>query len=138
MNSNTTTLVRIAALAASLLALPVLASATETAQTDRAAQQLASVGSVDIKAVGRYVEPGTFRIQVSTKLGRPSTVLADGTWLYSNHVIDGSNATGTLVIRFDDHGQVSQMSLVTPAIATAMAKPQKAPEKVLVASASRE
>jgi hypothetical protein len=96
-------------------------SATESRGTppDAAAQRLAQHGAVSIIRAGPFVAPGTYRVQVSTKLGRPDMVLADGTWMYHHRRIEGSDAEGTLVVRFE-RGRVSSLSLVTPAIATAM------------------
>jgi hypothetical protein len=96
------------------------ASATEpTARPDPAAQTLNRQGSIPVRAAGPYVGPGTLRIQVSTKLGRPSAVLPDGTWLYHRRMVEESRAQGTLVVRFND-GRVSSLTLVTPSIATAL------------------
>jgi hypothetical protein len=116
----------------SLFAVSAHASAKNPAPADPAAEQLARAGSVSLKNAGAYVEIGTFAIQVSTKLGRPSVVLPEGTWLYENRQIDGSNATGTLVVRFKE-GRVSDLSLVTPAVALAMREPKRVQERTLVA-----
>jgi hypothetical protein len=132
MKSHLTSLVRTAALAAAFLVAPVLASATDTAPADRAAQQLALKGSVTIKAAGPYVELGTYQVQVAAKLGQARTALPDGTWLYPNFAVNDSDAEGTLVVRFNQ-GRVSELTLVTPGIATAMITPKKAGEKILVA-----
>lgn len=107
------------ALAASLLLTPALACAANSRTPDRAAEGLVTHGSIPVSSVSPYVEKGTFRIQVRTKLGRPDDVLPDGTWLYNGRRVAGSDATGTLVVRFDG-GRVNSMSLVTPAAATAM------------------
>lgn len=112
---NTT---RTLALVSALLLTAVIGSAREAA-ADSAAQALAATGTVRVQAVGQYVEVGTYQIQVSTKLGRPSARLADGTWLYRNFAINGSNAAGTLVVRFED-GRVTQLSVVTPHVELAM------------------
>ena len=108
------------------LLLPLLAAATleasaaeSTARPDPAAQTLNRQGSIPVRAAGPYVGPGTLRIQVSTKLGRPSAVLPDGTWLYHHRTVEESQAQGTLVVRFND-GRVSSLTLVTPSIATAL------------------
>src|SRR5688500_17912976 len=87
--------------AALLGAAPAFAAVSEMSTADRAAQLLANHGALPVETVGPYIERGTLRIQVSTKLGRPSTVLADGTWLYENRTVQESNARGTLAIRFD-------------------------------------
>jgi hypothetical protein len=124
---------RLTALATTLLALPVLASAKDNAAADRAAEMLAVKGRIPVSAAGPYVEVGTFRIQVIAKLGRPDATLSDGTLLYPNFTADGSDATGTLVVRFNQ-GRVSELALVTSTVATAMVTPRKAGDKVLVAS----
>jgi hypothetical protein len=92
---------------------------TPSSAEDPAAQALARKGSVPVAAVGRHVEPGTFRVQVSAKLGRPDTVLKDGTWLYHHRQVAASGAEGTLVVRFEG-GRVSSLALVTPAVAAAL------------------
>lgn len=117
MKKLTTPLLASVTLLVALFA-PVAGSAAE-APIDRAAAQLAATGTVSLRQAGAYVSPGTPRIQVSTQLGRPSTRLADGTWLYEGHRIAESHATGTLVVRFKD-GRVSQLSLVTEARALAL------------------
>lgn len=125
---------RVTALAATLLALPVLATAKDNgAASDRAAELLAVKGSIPVSSAGPYVQAGTFRIQVIAKLGRPDTTLSDGTLLYPNFTVDDSNATGMLVVRFTS-GRVSELSLVTPAVATVMMTPKKPSDRVLVAS----
>jgi hypothetical protein len=101
------------------------APAPET-RLDPAAQTLARHGAVPVLRAGPFVAPGTFRVQVSTKFGRPDVVLADGTWLYHDRRIEGSDTDGTLVIRFE-RNRVSSLTLVTPAVATALRNPS--PEK---------
>jgi len=135
MQTNLASALRVAAFAATFSLLPAFASATDdAAAADRAAEQLAVSGSVPVKNAGPYVEAGTFRIQVAAKLGSPSAVLADGTWLYQNREVNDSAARGTLVVRFDAKARVSSLSLVTPAVATAMTAPKKAPGAILVAN----
>ena len=132
MKTNlTASALRIAALAAALLIVPALAFATDTASADRIAQQFALKGAVSVKAAGPYVEIGTYQVQVSAKLGRAGNVLSDGTWLYPNFTANASDAAGTLVVRFHQ-GRVSELSLVTPAIAMAMSTSKQAADKVLV------
>ena len=110
---------RAAAFAAALFLIPAIASAKDTSPSDPAAQTLAATGVVSVKVAGSNVEIGSYRIHVWTSLGRPSVALADGTWLYRNFNAGGSAARGTLVVRFD-HGEVSNLSLVSPAVETAM------------------
>jgi hypothetical protein len=120
-------------LATALFALPVLGSAKDRKPIDRAAQQLATTGSIPVRAAGPNVELGTFRIQVIVMLGRPGTVLPDGTWLYPNFEAEESTACGTLVVRFNDRGRVSDMSLVTPSVVGAIGKPRQTQDKTFVA-----
>lgn len=117
---------RTAALAVALLALPVRADVTPTA--DRAAELLRAHGRIAVNAAGPHVQVGTYRIQVSVKLGRPSAQLPDGTWLYENHAVEDSAAKGTLIVRFTN-GRVSDLALVTPAAATAMLAPKPSPHQ---------
>ena len=122
---------RAAAVAATLLASPLAFAA---AAPDPAAEQLALTGAVHVRQVGRYVEQGTLQIQVSTKLGRPTTILPDGTWLYDNWAIDESEARGTLVVRFNNK-RVSSLALVTRAAALALrSSPSKPVASHLVAT----
>jgi hypothetical protein len=122
------------ALAAITFVSLAFSAAPLNAAADSAADRLATTGAVPVKAAGNYVEPGTFRIQVSTKLGRPSRVLADGTWLYENRTLEGTDARGTLVVRFN-RGRVSELALVTPSIALALqADPHKPLASYLVAT----
>ncbi len=102
------------------LASPLLSHAAETTSRDRAAELLARQGTVEIVAAGPFVEAGTFRVQVAAKLGQPDLKLADGTWLYHHHTIEGSSAEGTLVVRFTGKGRVSSLALVTPALVAAL------------------
>jgi hypothetical protein len=121
-------------LAATLLLIPSTSSASGSAPADRAAQLLASRGIVPVNAAGPYVEIGSYRIQAWTMLGRPYKVLADGTYFYRNFAVDDSAASGTLVVRFD-HGRVSQLSLVSHAVETAMlAAPAGTKDQVVIAS----
>jgi hypothetical protein len=106
-----------------MLALAWLPSAAAAPDVnDAAARLLTRQGSVAITQAGPFVAPGTYRVQVSTKFGRPDTILADGTWMYDHRRIEGSEAEGTLVVRFE-RGRVSSLTLVTPAVATAMRTP---------------
>jgi len=123
---------RTAALVSALLLVPALAVAKDTVASDPTAQLLATAGTVPVKAAGPYVEVGSYRIHVSAHLGQPSAVLADGTWLYHGFTAVESDAGGTLVVRFE-HGQVSQLSLVSPTVETAMLT-NNARAKTLVAA----
>lgn len=130
-NNLASSLLRTAALVA-WFALPVCASARDDQPADRAASLLAGQGFLSVRNAGPYVETGTYQIQVTMALGRPTHRLANGTWLYANYEVEESRACGTLVVRFEK-GRVRELTLVTPAIATAMLTPKQAPEKTLVA-----
>lgn len=119
MNTIVRSALRTVALVSVLLFVPGIAAAKDPAASDSAAGLLATAGTVPVKAVGPYVEIGSFRIWVATKLGQPSATLADGTWLYRNRSIDGSDVRGTLVVRFV-HGKVSELSLVSPRVETVL------------------
>lgn len=134
MKTTLAALLRSAAFAAGLSACPFLAPASDDAGSDRAAQLLALQGAVPVKAATPYVEVGTFRIQVSTKLGRPAQVLEDGAWLYPNFTVTDSAATGTLVVRFK-RNCVSELAIVTPATAVALAAGKRADGGARLASA---
>ncbi len=134
MKTNLVSALRLTALAATLTFVSASVSAKDLAPADRAEDLLALHGSVPVKQAGPYVEMGTYKIQVSAKLGSPSARLADGTWLYQHYQVEGGEAAGTLVVRFNPRGRVSGLTLVTPAVATAMSTPKQAGEKVLVAA----
>jgi len=99
--------------------LSLFAAPGNAPRPDSAANLLARQGSITIAAAGPYVEAGTFRTQVEAKLGAPDLVLRDETWLYHHRRIDGSAATGTLVVRFTNH-RVTSLTLVTPAVVVSM------------------
>ena len=106
-------------------------------EVGRHAEVLPSIGGdtwppVPVKDAGPYVHLGSYRIHVWTMLGRPSSILRDGTWLYKDFSAQASAAQGTLVVRFDQ-GQVSQLSLVSTAVATAMlSSPAPEPAAALI------
>lgn len=137
MKTFRSSLLRSAALATTLFVVPSFLAATETNGADRAAQLLSTTGRLPVHAAGPYVEVGTYQVQVAVKLGRASTVLPDGTWLYENFVSKNSAAKGTLVVHFVK-GQVSQLYLAAPAIVAALKDPTRpAGNQVLVASHDR-
>jgi hypothetical protein len=96
-----------------------VAAARESSTTDRAIQLLTAHGLVPVHAAGPYVERGTPRVQVAAKLGRPDAILPDGTWLYHDRAIEGSEATGTLLVRFE-HKRVSSLALAGPSTVAAL------------------
>ncbi len=67
---------------------------------------------IPVQAAGDYVERGTMRIQVATKLGRPNAVTAEGAWIYRNRKVAGTEKRGALLVRFED-GRVSELALIT-------------------------
>lgn len=103
-----TSFLALLALAASA---PLARAATST--SDNASHLLQQQGAIAVAQVGGHVEPGTFRVQVSAKLGRPDETLADGSWLYHGRRVSESEARGTLVVRFAG-GRVQSLSLVAP------------------------
>jgi len=116
MKKQTRSSLFFALLAAASLTAALPAAAQPAPHT--AAQLLARHGHVALTHAGEHVEPGTFRIQVAAKLGQPDARLADGTWLYHRRQIAGSDAEGTLVVRFTA-GRVHTLSLATPAVVAA-------------------
>ncbi len=119
MNTITLKTLRTTLLAALLSTTAILSANAATPDTT------ALTGSVAVKAAGPYVQVGSYRIWVSSHLGKPSFVLADGSWLYNNFTSDSNGATGSLLVRFSN-GQVSQMKLVSPAIVAALRSAPKA------------
>lgn len=123
-------------LATLALALSV-ATALPARSADAAAALLRRHGSVPVSAAGPHVALGTFRVQVSAKLGSPDATLPDGTWLYRNRQIEGSAARGTLVVRFNS-GRVSELLLADePTVAALRADPAGATGAGRFAEATR-
>ena len=96
--------------------LSVGAHASEKAAV---ADQLLLAGDLPVEGAGPYVERGTYRIQVETKLGRPSAVLGDGRWLYDGYCLQQGGERGALVIQFKN-GKVAELRLVHPTVALAL------------------
>ncbi len=120
------------ALAALFACTPLFAHDNTNAAPDLAAQLLARHGHVTVRHAGAFVEAGTYRIQVAAKLGQPDARLADGTWLYQNRKVTGSDAEGTLVVRFSN-GRVTSLALATPAVVAAWKKEAAKPSPELLA-----
>ena len=76
-----------------------------------------------VNAHGDTVTAGTSRVLVGLRLGAPTYVLSDGSWLYSNYVVhvtagdDGRPAT--LVIRFTAN-RVSALTLADQSVVVAL------------------
>ncbi len=68
-----------------------------------------SVGEVParVQANGSSVTAGTARVMVTLRLGTPSSVLPDGSWLYRGYSARKGDAAvisnGTLVVRFHEN-----------------------------------
>ena len=91
---------------------------------------------------GDTVTPGTSRIMVSMRLGSPSAVLPDGTWLYTGFATDqgdnNPNRSGTLVVRFTAH-KVSRLSLADKGTVLALRSAPRPPanDRLLAANQRR-
>jgi hypothetical protein len=133
MKTQLSSSLRAAVIASTLFLLPTFVSAKVDAATDRAKAVLALHGSLPVTAAGPYVQIGTYKIQVSVKLGQPSAKLPDGTWLYRNFTVDDSEASGALLVSFEK-GRVSGLTIVTPEVALALTTPAKPGAKSLVAA----
>ncbi|HUR59960.1 MAG TPA: hypothetical protein VM029_19720 [Opitutaceae bacterium] len=121
-----------AALLTACVGAPAFVSAAPAA--DRAADVLARDGTLAAATAGRFVEVGTYRVQVAAKLGRPDLILQDGTWLYRGRKVEDSSAQGTLVVRFAN-GRVTSLALATPAVVAALrADPRARGTQELVAA----
>lgn len=111
---------------------PAPVAASEPAPADPVARTLAASGVIPlVKATtwtrdsfnghidGPEVPLGFPQSLVRRILGDPTAALADGTLLYRDFATENSSAQGTLVVRFAQH-RVSQLFLVSPAVATAL------------------
>ena len=112
---------RVAALVAALSTLAFTSSAKESSSpsTDIVGDALTKSGWLPVKSVGPYVEVGSYRIWVSTHLGKPATVLPDGTWIYHGFKAEDSNTEGALLVRFKE-GRVSDLRLISAAVLAAL------------------
>jgi hypothetical protein len=109
-----------------LLAAPLPASPPAA---DRAAELLATQGSLPLEAAGPYVARGSYRLHVAARLGRPDATLPDGTWIYHERRIADSAARGSLLVRFDARGRVGTLHLGTPAHVAALERHPSAPDR---------
>ncbi len=118
----------------SVLALIALCSAaTLRAETTAPAAELpVSRVAARTNANGDRVEVGTSRLAVSLRLGSPSAVLADGTWLYYGYDANIANGQSlenrTLIVRFTAQ-KVSALSLGDEATVVALRNLPKASGK---------
>ena len=129
------TLLLAASLVAALAASATLASATPAStetNDSRISQALAVTGQVAVANVGDYVQAGSYRIWVSSHLGRPDHVLSDGTWIYDSRHVENSAVGGSVAISFEN-GRVSTIKLLSPSLVTALLHPAK-PAVQVVAS----
>jgi hypothetical protein len=129
------TILLLSAFVAALAASASLASANPASADSSDAQMtrtLAVAGQIAVANVGDYVETGSFRVWVSSHLGRPDHVLPDGTWLYENRQVQGSAVGGTLAISFAN-GRVNAMRLLSPATETALLRPAKPVSNLMAA-----
>ena len=96
-----------------------------------------------VNANGDEVTAGTSRVYVRLRLGDPSAVLADGSWVYSNYVMRTSaRDTGrpaSLLVRFGSE-RVARLALIDESTLVALRKTPLAPTQnqfVATAKASR-
>ena len=118
------TILLVSSFVAALAASASLAQANPSSPEAAAAQALAVNGQIAVANVGDSVQVGSYRIWVSSCLGRPDHVLPDGTWLYHDRQMENTAVSGTLAISFE-HGQVSTMSLLSAATVVALLHPAK-------------
>jgi hypothetical protein len=119
---------------ASLAALCLILSPSSRA-ADRAAQVMASQGSVSVSNIGPSVSIGSTKAEVSSAIGKADLVLPDGSWMFRrSFYVDNSAANGSLVVAFSK-GKVSSLHLLSPFEAVGMAsKPQTNYEATILAS----
>ena len=93
-------------------------------------------------ANGTHVAPGTARVMVATRLGHPSLVLPEGSWLYSGYSASRGDTlllpNGTLVVRFQAH-RVASLAIADQATVVALRQaPRRAtPDTILTAANDR-
>jgi hypothetical protein len=116
------TILLVSSFVAALAASATLAHANPSSPEAATAQALAVNGQIAVANVGDSVQTGSYRIWVSSCLGRPDHVLPDGTWLYNDRQVENTAVSGTLAISFE-HGRVSSMRLLSAAMAVALLHP---------------
>lgn len=138
MNNKSSSLRLVLALLALSCSLPLAASAH-----DRVALPggFVPVNRVEarLRANGDCITAGDGRINVQLRLGSPSRVLPDGSWLYSRYraaTKDGREVAGSLVVRFA-HSRVTALALVDQATATALIEQRFTPSSSHFAAAMR-
>jgi len=96
-----------------------------------------------VNANGDEVTAGTSRVHVRLRLGAPSWVLADGSWVYSNYVMRTSaRDTGrpaSLLVRFGSD-RVARLALIDESTLVVLREMPRAPtpnQFVAVTSTSR-
>jgi hypothetical protein len=96
-----------------------------------------------VNANGDEVTPGTSRVHVRLRLGAPTWVLTDGSWVYSNYVmLTSAGDTGrpaSLLVRFGSD-RVARLALIDESTLVALRETPRAPiqnQFVAVAKASR-
>jgi len=100
-----------------LLALLVSSSALALRATPAPVFGEVSIPQVDAKvdANGTRVTANTSRVHVRLRLGAPTWVLADGSWVYSNYVVRTSSRDAgrpaSLLVRFDSN-RVARLALI--------------------------
>ncbi len=93
-----------------------------------------------IQANGTNVTAGTARVMVMLRLGAPSAVLPDGSWLYRGYSArKGDDAlinNGTLVVRFHDN-RVTSLAVADHAAVMALRQsPRRSPEDSILTAAN--
>jgi len=138
INSNLKTTLNIMKIISSLRALLLLSSLAAVTSAVQAsdlsasvASRLASQGEIPVRQAGPYIEVGSYRIWVESHLGRPASVLPDGTWLYRNYQVDDSQVGGTLAVSFHN-GKVATLMLLSNARVAELKSHQ--PQTSLIAS----
>lgn len=132
----------------SLFALLALSFAAQLRAETTAASSVAPAGEIAVHAVaarvpvnGDTVTRGTSRVMVSMRLGSPSAVLPDGSWVYRGYTAQldakGRTRNGALIVRFAA-SLVESLSLADDATVVALREKPKSPGKTqLLAAADR-
>lgn len=110
----------------SLLALLALCSALTLPATTLSVAEVPA----RVHANGATVTTGTARVMVALRLGAPSSVLPDGSWLYRGYTARKGDiamiSNGTLLVRFDEN-RVTSLEIADHAAIMAL---KQAPRRV--------
>ncbi|MBA4136875.1 MAG: hypothetical protein C0518_06120 [Opitutus sp.] len=135
---NSLTLRSVLTLLALSCSLPLVASAADRSALPGGFVLINRV-EARVHANGDSIGVGDGRINVQLRLGAPTRILPDGSWLYSHYraaATDGREFTGSLVVRFEN-SRVTALVLADRATVTALLEKRLVPSLQQLAANQR-